>query len=79
MTSASRSNAPGTGAYPISSFTWLLLYQEPTDRAQAKAMNEFLRWALTDGQRFATGLGYAQLPQNVVNRELDALARIKVD
>ena len=42
-------------------------------------MNEFLRWALTDGQKFATELGYAPLPQNVVTRELDALAKIKVD
>jgi phosphate transport system substrate-binding protein len=72
-------NAPGGGAYPISSFTWLLLYQEPTDKAQGKAMSDFLRWALTDGQKFATGLGYAPLPQNVVTRELDALARIKVE
>jgi phosphate transport system substrate-binding protein len=72
-------NAPGAGAYPISSFTWLLLYREPTDKAQGKAMREFLRWALSDGQKFATGLGYAPLPQNVVTRELDALAQIKVD
>jgi hypothetical protein len=42
-------------------------------------MSDFLRWALTDGQKFATGLGYAPLPQNVVTRELDALARIKME
>ena len=72
-------NAPGAGAYPISSFTWLLLYQDPADKAQAQAINGFLRWALTDGQTFATELGYAPLPQNVVTRELDALARIKVN
>jgi phosphate transport system substrate-binding protein len=72
-------NAPGAGAYPISSFTWLLLYQEPADKGRAKAMNDFLRWALTDGQKFATELGYAPLPPNVVTRELEALNRIKVD
>jgi phosphate transport system substrate-binding protein len=70
-------NAPGDGVYPISSFTWLLLYQEPKDKAQAKAMNDFVKWALTDGQKFAPELGYAPLPANVVEMELKALATIK--
>ena len=56
-------NAPGQGVYPISSFTWLLLYENPKDKAQAKAMVDFVKWALTDGQKFATELGYAPLPQ----------------
>jgi phosphate transport system substrate-binding protein len=71
-------NAPGAGAYPISSFTWLLLYQAPTDTAQAKAMADFVKWAATDGQKFATDLGYAPLPEGVVTRELAALDKIKV-
>ena len=71
-------NAPGAGAYPLSSFTWLLLYQEPADKTQAKAMNEFMKWALADGQKYATDLGYAPLPMNLVTRELMALDRIKV-
>lgn len=70
-------NAAGAGAYPISSFTWLLLYEDPKDRAQSKAMVDFVRWALTDGQRFASQLGYAPLPAAVVSQELSALARIK--
>jgi phosphate transport system substrate-binding protein len=70
-------NAPGPGAYPLSSFTWLLLYTEPGDKAQAMAMNEFVKWAVTDGQKFATDLGYAPLPQNLVARELMALEKIK--
>ena len=70
-------NAPGAGAYPIASFTWLLLYQEPTDGAQARAMVDFVKWAVTDGQKFATDLGYAPLPENVRTRELDALQKIK--
>ena len=45
-------NAPGTGVYPISSFTWLLLYENPKDKAQAKTMVDFVKWALTDGQKF---------------------------
>jgi phosphate transport system substrate-binding protein len=70
-------NAPGPGAYPLSSFTWLLLYTEPSEKAQAKVMNEFVKWALTDGQKFATDLGYAPLPQSLVTRELMALEKIK--
>ena len=71
-------NPPGAGAYPISSFTWLLLYENPTDKAHAKAMVDFVRWAITDGQKFATELGYAPLPANVVSKELAALERIRV-
>src|SRR5262245_41988687 len=59
-------NAPGKGVYPISSFTWLLLYENPKDKAQAKAMVDFVKWALSDGQKFAPDLGYAPLPEAVV-------------
>ena len=71
-------NAPGPGAYPISSFTWLLLYQAPSDTTRSKAMVDFVKWALTDGQKFATDLGYAPVPAAVVQRELTALGTIKV-
>ena len=70
-------NPPGQDAYPIASFTWLLLYEENKDKEQAKAMVEFVRWALTDGQKFAKDLGYAPLPKSVVDLELKALQRIK--
>jgi phosphate transport system substrate-binding protein len=70
-------NAPGKGAYPIASFTWLLVYQNPKDKAQAKAMVDFLRWALTDGQKDCAGLGYAPLPPSVVQSEMTALGKIK--
>ncbi len=70
-------NAPGKTAYPISSFTWLLLYENPMDKAQAKTMVEFVKWALSDGQKYCAGLGYAPLPANVVKLELAALSRIK--
>jgi phosphate transport system substrate-binding protein len=70
-------NAPGTGVYPISSFTWLLLYENPKDKNQSKIMVEFMKWALTDGQKFAPDLGYAPLPADVVKLEMAALARVK--
>ncbi len=71
-------NAPGKGVYPISSFTWLLLYENAKDKAQSKAMVDFMRWALTDGQKFAPNLGYAPLPAEVVTLEMEALNTIKV-
>ena len=71
-------NAPGKGVYPISSFTWLLLYENQKDKAQAKTMLDFVKWALADGQKFAADLGYAPLPAEVVKLEMAALAKIKV-
>ena len=71
-------NAPGAGVYPISSFTWLLLYESPKDKAQAKIMVDFVKWALADGQKFASDLGYAPLPEAVVKLELAALTKIKL-
>ena len=71
-------NAPGPNVYPISSFTWLLFYEAPRDKVRARAMVDFMKWALTDGQKFAEGLGYAPLPQSVVAMEMEALKRIKL-
>jgi phosphate transport system substrate-binding protein len=71
-------NAPGDQAYPIASFTWILLYENPEDKARAKATVDFMKWALTDGQKFASELGYAPLPANVVEMEMKALERIKL-
>jgi phosphate transport system substrate-binding protein len=71
-------NAPGANAYPISSFTWLLLYESPKDKVKAKAMADFVKWALTDGQKYCAELGYAPLPANVVKMEMTALAKVKV-
>jgi len=71
-------NAPGAGAYPISSFTWLLLYENPSDKAMSKVMVDFITWAIGDGQKFATELGYASLPEAVVMKEMGALGKIKV-
>jgi phosphate transport system substrate-binding protein len=71
-------NAPGPGVYPISSFTWILLFEDPQDKARAKAMVDFMKWALTDGQKYTKDLGYASLPASVVQLETAALEKIKV-
>ena len=69
-------NADGKDAYPIASFTWLLYYQSPTDKVRGHIMVDFLKWALTDGQKFAPDLGYAQLPQAVVEKEMAAIGKV---
>jgi phosphate transport system substrate-binding protein len=71
-------NAPGKGAYPISSFTWILLYEKPGDRKRGRIMVEFMKWALTEGQALAADLGYAPLPPDIVKLEMTALTSIKV-
>jgi phosphate transport system substrate-binding protein len=70
-------NPDGADAYPIASFTWMLFYQHPSDHARGMAMIDFLKWALTDGQKFAPGLGYAPLPPAVVAKEMQALAKVQ--
>jgi phosphate transport system substrate-binding protein len=71
-------NAQGAGAYPISSFTWILLYQNANDKRAAKTMVDFMKWALGDGQKYCADLGYAPLPAAVVSLETAALGRIAV-
>ena len=55
-------NASGTGVYPISSFTWIILYQKQPDPVKGKTLVDFLRWALSDGQAMEAPLDYAPLP-----------------
>jgi phosphate transport system substrate-binding protein len=71
-------NPPGQNAYPIASFTWLLLYQDPPDKEKSRTMVDFTRWAITDGQRFAADLGYAPLPRNLAEKEMQTLDQIRV-
>jgi phosphate transport system substrate-binding protein len=70
-------NAPGDDAFPISSFTWMLFYQSPKNKEQSKVMVDFMKWALTDGQKYASDLGYAPLPAAVVQMEMKTLETIK--
>jgi ABC-type phosphate transport system substrate-binding protein len=54
------------------------MYEEPKDKALAKVMVDFMKWALADGQKIAPELGYAAVPPNVVQAELQQLNQIKV-
>lgn len=67
----SLTNAPGETAYPIASFTWLLIYRNQPDEVKGRALVRFLRWAIHDGQRYASDLLYAPLPAQVV-KEIEA-------
>jgi phosphate transport system substrate-binding protein len=70
-------NAPGKGAYPISSFTWLLIPAKFSDAAKRDAMKDFIKWAVTDGQSAVEALSYAKLPKEVVAKELKAIGQIQ--
>lgn len=69
-------NAPGKGAYPISTFTWLLIPDKIPDAAKQKALTDFLRWMLTEGQTQTAALDYASLPKALVAKEEKAIAKI---
>ena len=58
-------NSPGAQAYPVASFTWLLIHKTYADSAKARALIQFVWWAQTEGQSKATELGYAPLPKDL--------------
>jgi phosphate transport system substrate-binding protein len=66
-------NAPGKDAYPVSSFTWLLIPQQSKDPAKGKILADFLNWMVTDGQKMTSALSYAPLPDAVVQKEKEAI------
>jgi phosphate transport system substrate-binding protein len=70
-------NAPGKDAYPISSFTWLLIPQQSKDAAKGKILADFLNWMVTDGQKMTAALSYAPLPESVVAKEKEAIKQVK--
>lgn len=61
-------NAPGAGAYPIASFTWLLVYRKQADSVKAAQLKAFLRWYLASGEQSAASLDYAPLPPAMIQR-----------
>jgi phosphate transport system substrate-binding protein len=69
-------NAPGKGVYPISSFTWLLVPEKISDPGKKKVITDFLSWMLKDGQTMTEALSFAQLPKEVVAKEVKAIAKI---
>jgi phosphate transport system substrate-binding protein len=70
-------NAPGPTAYPVSSFTWLLVPEKIPDAAKRDAIKGFLNWMVTEGQKYTEGLSYAQLPKPVVAKEKKAISLIQ--
>jgi len=70
-------SAAGKNAYPISTFTWLLIPDKIENAAKKKAITEFLKWMMAAGQGDAQGLSYAPLPKTVVSKEEKQVALIK--
>src|SRR5271154_6182790 len=70
-------NAPGAKAYPISSFTWLLIPQKFQDATKREAVKKFLYWMIADGQNDVEALSYAKLPKEVVEKEKKAVDGIQ--
>jgi len=61
-------NPDGADAYPIAGVTWILVYKNQTDKIKGKKIVEFLRWAITEGQKYSADLLYAPLPKSMVNK-----------
>ena len=71
-------NPGGKDAYPISGFTYLLVHRDAKDKAKGTAIVNFLRWAVTDGQKLTTALDYAPLPKPVQERVLKTIDTLTV-
>ena len=71
-------NASARNAYPIASFTWLLIPAQVPDARKGKAIVDFLQWMLTDGQAMAAPLSYAPLPKEVVAKEQQSIPQVHV-
>jgi phosphate transport system substrate-binding protein len=69
-------DAPGAQSYPISSFTWLLVYQHQKDAVKGKKLVDFLNWALIEGEKTAPTLDYAPLPAEMVTNVRARIATI---
>ena len=70
-------NAPGKDAYPISSFTWLLVPADWKDKNKQKVFVDFLNWMLDQGQTMTADLNYAPLPDGVKQKEHEAIKTIR--
>ena len=71
-------DAPGADSYPISSFTWILAYQQQRDAVKGKKLVDFLNWALTQGEAQASALDYAPLPADMANKVRAKVAAIEI-
>jgi phosphate transport system substrate-binding protein len=70
-------NAKDDDAYPVSSFTWILVPQKIDDPVKRTAIRDFLIWVLTDGQKYAQAKNYSPLPGDVAQRVLKAVGSIR--
>jgi phosphate transport system substrate-binding protein len=70
-------NAPGKDAYPISSFTWLLIPAQSKDAAKGKIIADFLNWMVDDGQKMTAELTYAPLPSSVATKVKDEIKQVR--
>ncbi len=70
-------NAGGKNSYPISGFTWILAYQKQKDPVRGEKLVKFLKWALTDGQKYCAEIYYAPLPKNLVDKVLKTIETIE--
>ncbi len=70
-------NAPGKDAYPISSFTWLLIPAQSKDAAKGKILSDLLNWIVTDGQKMTADLAYAPLPASVAEKVKDEIKQVR--
>jgi phosphate transport system substrate-binding protein len=73
---ASEMFSPGENAYPISSFTWLLVPEKFDDKNKLRVMKDFLQWISTDGQKLTEELLYVPLPAEIVAQEQAAFSKI---
>jgi phosphate transport system substrate-binding protein len=69
-------NSPAANAYPISSFTWLLIPEQIKDPGKRKVLVDFVKWMLGPGQTMTTALDFVPLPAPVVAKELQALTAV---
>ncbi len=71
-------DAPGANSYPISGYSWILLYGKPSDPARAKLLLNVMKWLVTEGQVLAKSVDYVPLPKNVQQHALEVISEMKV-
>ncbi|MHB8383918.1 MAG: phosphate ABC transporter substrate-binding protein PstS [Candidatus Binataceae bacterium] len=70
-------NASGANSYPISGYSWIMVYQKPSDAARGKAVKDSLEWLVTKGQAVAKSVDYVPLPENVQKHALQVIAQMQ--
>ena len=70
-------DAVGGDSYPISGYSWVMLYEQPSDPARAKLVRETMEWLVTKGQAVAKSVDYVPLPENVQQRAIKLISSMK--